>query len=394
MTPYPLRVLLILLEPPLPFGNAASRWFHVLYQELLKREHKVTVLVASGLEKDIQKAKEQFSGNEYDMQIFPFAKSSSYKDKLNHLLYPHRNKFSADFMAALKKVRPDSFDIIHIEQTWAGWTALPWSHKALINVHHLQTIDLQYVKARGWKQNLLYKRWFHTEKKLLSRYPYVRTCSPRLEPYIQSWGKKKIVKTVPVGMDSSLYPFIPSEQRQTEKPILTLIGNMGWYPSVSAAIRLLEHLWPQIKEQVPEARCRIVGWSAKSALKNYLDLPGVEIYENVPDIQPYFNQASAMLYAPSRGSGMKIKILESMLFGVPVITTSEGAEGLPAEDMVHCGLCEDNEGLIQRTVEILRSPELQEKIRLKARQLVEEHCGPQSTVDQIENLYCAIIKQS
>ena len=55
-----------------------------------------------------------------------------------------------------------------------------------------------------------------------------------------------------------------------------------------------------------------------------------------------------MVYAPSRGSGMKIKILEAMAFGVPVVTTSEGVEGFPAVDGVHAGVCEDDAGLIER----------------------------------------------
>lgn len=393
MASHPLRILLILIEPPLPFGNAASRWFHVLYNQLLERDHDVRVLVASGVERDIEKTKEVFKDSKYDLQIFPFGKSSGFKDKIKNFLFPHQIKFSPDFHMALKQAKPESYDIVHIEQTWAGWTGLKWPEKSLINVHHLQTIDLEFVKPKTLKDSLLYKRWFATEKKLLSQYPYVRSCSPRLEPYIKSWGHKKHVQTIPVGMDPSLYPYIESSARQSDEPILTLIGNMGWYPSISAAQRLLDKLWPSIKKQVPQAKCRIVGWSARTALKNYLDLPDVEILENVPEIQPYFNEASVMLYAPSRGSGMKIKVLEAMLFGVPVITTSEGSEGLPVEDMVHCGLSDDNEDLIKKAVTILKSVELQESLRTNARQLVSSHCGPKETVNQIEDFYKLILSK-
>ena len=67
-----------------------------------------------------------------------------------------------------------------------------------------------------------------------------------------------------------------------------------------------------------------------------------------------------MVYAPSRGSGMKIKILEAMASGVPVVTTSEGVEGLPAVDGVHAGVCEDDAGLIDRTVALLEDPDAAE----------------------------------
>ena len=66
----PLRILLVLIEPPLPFGNAASRWFHVLYSQLLDRGHDVQVLVASGVERDIEKSKEMFSDPKFKIKVF------------------------------------------------------------------------------------------------------------------------------------------------------------------------------------------------------------------------------------------------------------------------------------------------------------------------------------
>ena len=385
-----LRILLVLIEPPLPFGNAASRWFHVLYRELKKRGHYVKTLVASGNEKDIAKARTEFS-QDSEMEIYPFAKARGWGGKIGNLLSPHKVKLTGDFDLALRRAQPEDFDIVHVEQTWGGWASWDWPERTLINVHHLQSIDLSEIRPKAWKERLLFQRWFATERKILSHYPFVRTCSPRLEPNIKNWGEKKILQTIPVGMDHSLYPYVEKEKRQSREPILTLIGNMGWYPSVSAARRLLKEIWPRVKESVPQAKCRIVGWSAKSALKEFANLADVEILENVPEIRPYFEEASLLLYAPSRGSGMKIKVLEAMLFGVPVVTTSEGAEGLPAQDMVHCGLIDDNEGLIERAIKVLSSMELQEDMRVKARQLVESHCGPKPTVDQVEGLYAKML---
>ena len=97
-----------------------------------------------------------------------------------------------------------------------------------------------------------------------------------------------------------------------------------------------------------------------------------------------------MLYAPGRGSGMKVKILESFGFGVPVVTTSEGVEGLPALDGVHAGVCDDDAGLIDRTVELLRDRAGQNRQRAAGRALVESHCGPKPTVDAIEQIYAGL----
>jgi len=388
-----LKILLILIEPPLPFGNAGSRWFHVLYHQLKANGHEVRCLVASGVEKDIAKAKEVFADVDPPMAVFPFDRKTGLLQKLKSYLYPHRSKFSSDFLNTFQSLEPDSFDVIHVEQTWAGWVTRQWSHKTLLNVHFLQAIDLQYVKPKSLKERLLYKRYFKTEKQLISEFPFVRTCTPRLEKTIKGFGlPKKILETVPFGIDLSLYPFIPAAKRQSREPIVTLIGNMGWYPSASSAERLLKHLWPRIRQEVPSARCRIVGWKARAALKDYLHMEGVEILENVPDIAPYFEEASVLVYPPVRGSGMKIKVQEAMAFGVPVVTTSEGSEGLPVVDREHMGLSETDEGLIERAVEILQSPDLQERLRTNARALLESFCDPKATVGAIEDLYQKILE--
>ena len=62
-----------------------------------------------------------------------------------------------------------------------------------------------------------------------------------------------------------------------------------------------------------------------------MNLPDVSIEENVPDIRPYFERSSVFLYPPARGSGMKIKVLEAMAFGMPLVTTEHGAEGMLEE---------------------------------------------------------------
>ena len=84
---------------------------------------------------------------------------------------------------------------------------------------------------------------------------------------------------------------------------------------------------------------------------------------------------------------MKVKIQEAMAFGVPVVTTSDGVEGLPARDGQHAGISDDDAGLIERTVALLRDPGRQDRQRRAARQLLETHCGPEPTVAAIEAIY-------
>ncbi|MFH1923635.1 MAG: glycosyltransferase family 4 protein [Planctomycetota bacterium] len=197
---------------------------------------------------------------------------------------------------------------------------------------------------------------------------------------------------MPLGVDASLYPFIRAAKR-VDEPVVTLIGSMHWYPGYSAARRLLTRLWPRIKARVPNARLQIVGWNACKMLHEFRALPDVVVQENVADTGPYFERTSVFLYAPERGSGMKVKILEAMAYGVPVVTTSEGVEGLPAVDGEHAGISETDAGLVERTVRLLRDPRAQNRQRIAARQLVQRHCGPAQTLDGVEAMYDRMVHE-
>ena len=257
-------------------------------------------------------------------------------------------------------------------------------------MHHLVWIDLEYTRPATLRGR--FERWLmlRAERMLVRRLRRFRACSPRLVPEMLKVNAGARITTVPVGIDSTLYPFIPDEKR-TGEPVVSVIGNMGWYPTHSAAIRLLTRLWAEIKKRVPAARLQLVGWGAKAALADYLNLPDVTVEENVPDTRPYFEQTAVMLYAPGRGSGMKIKILEAFGYGVPVVTTSEGIEGLPAIDGIHAGVCEDDGGLIDRAVTLLHDPAAQNRQRAAGRALLESHCGPKPTVDAIEAIYARML---
>jgi hypothetical protein len=88
---------------------------------------------------------------------------------------------------------------------------------------------------------------------------------------------------------------------------------------------------------------------------------------------------------------MKVKVMEAFALGTLVVTTPEGVEGIPAQDGVHAGICEDDLGLIEQTVELLKDPSIQQVRRVKARQLIESYCSPQVTIEQIEQFYYSML---
>jgi polysaccharide biosynthesis protein PslH len=389
----PLRVVVVTVEAPVPFGNAAARWFYVLLRELVARGHRVTCFSACGKASEMDEARRLFPAPEYDLRLYPFPVRGGLRAKLETLRRPYSYMFSAELKRDLEAELARGFDVLHLEQLWAGWLGLAHRDRALVNVHYLFSVDLADIPLRGVQNRF---RWWVTrraERRLLRAFPQIVTLSDRLREEIVRIYPRAHVSTCSLGIDTALYPYIADERRPPE-PVVSLIGNMGWYPTHSAAVRLLTRLWPEIKKRVPTAKAQLVGWGARTALAEYLAMPDVTVEENVPDTRPYFERTGVMLYAPGRGSGMKIKILESLGFGVPVVTTSEGVEGLPARDGVHAGVCEDDAGLIERTVVLLGDPAAQNRQRAAGRALLESHCAPKPTVDAVERIYARMLATS
>jgi len=378
----PKRILMVMVEPPLPFGNAAGRWYYVLMRELQARGHRVTAFAACSKAEDVARATRLFPAPDYDLRAYPFPTRRGLVAKLDTLRRPYSYMFSEELKKDLGAELAKGFDVLHLETLSSGWLGLGLVDRCLLNVHFLYDIDLEEVQVAPWQRFMMHR----AEHRLLRSYPRVNVLSDRMARRVRRIDGRAEVSITPLGIDPTLYPYIPDERRDVG-PVVTVIGSMNWYPTHSAAVRLLSDLWPRIKQSVPAARVEIVGWGARTALREYLDMPDVTIVEDVIEIQPYFERAGVLLYAPRRGSGMKIKVLESFLYGIPVVTTTEGVEGIPAEDGVHAGICDDDEGLIRRTVELLLDQDLSNRRREAARRLAEARCGPGPTVDAFEALY-------
>jgi polysaccharide biosynthesis protein PslH len=385
-----LRVIIVLPVAPLPFGNAAARWFYVLIKTLVDRGHDVTCFASCNHISDIAEVNTIFSPQDYDLRCYPVPAEGGRFSKLETLRRPYSYIFSRELQQDLAAEVAKGCDVLHCEVLFSGWLGLPHRDRTVVNVHYLHSLDNTFTRTHSLETKL--RGWItdRAERKLMAAFPQMITLSERLSQHVRQANPQTNVHTVPLGIDFDFYPFAASRQPNPQ-PIVGLIGGFQWGPSYSAAERLITRLWPEIKQRVPNAKLQIVGRDAKPALAKFVDTPGLEIHSDVPDTLPYFERTDVMLYAPVAGSGMKVKVMEAFALGTPVVTNAEGIEGLPARDRVHAGICEDDRGSIDRTVELLTDPALAQQLRLNARALLEQYCSPAVTVSQIERVYQQII---
>ncbi|MGC3968246.1 MAG: glycosyltransferase family 4 protein [Pirellulales bacterium] len=386
------RIVVVTPRGPIPFGNADSRWYYVLLRGLVERGYDVTGLSACRSTAEAELTQQYFPRGEYDVRTFVYPHRTGPWSRFQSWLRPHSYMFSQEFHATLEAELRRGFSVLHLEQLCAGWLGFKYAHSSLLNIHNLTSIDLTNAKEADKSLLPEWRLAKRAETAILPRYPYIRTLTKRLEQAVRQSATTAKVSTVPIGIDTTLYRYIPEHER-TAEPVITLIGSMDWYPSVSAAKRLISRLWPRIKEKVPAAQLRIIGWHAKSCLKEFVGTPDVTVLENVESTTDYFRQTGVFVYAPECGTGMKVKILEAMAYGVPIVTTSEGVEGFPEEVKDILETADDDAGIVNRAVEMLVNREKQNTSRAVGRQLVEQYCSPRPTLDGIEELYQPLFRR-
>lgn len=382
------KVMLILNEAPLPYAGAASRWYYILCKELQRRNIDLDLFVACSKEEQIGRVRELFP----EAHVFHYGRSSGFFNKVHTLMRPFSYTISKEMELAIKSKNYDDYDVIHVEQTFATW-ALPYiNKKCMLSIHYLANVDLKNTKTKTFKDYLILPLLKMTEKKLINRYQFIKACSPEIEKEVLNWFPLKKTNSFPFAIDIESYRFLPKEER-TRTNTITLIASMNWYPGKSAALNLINEIWPKLKQLNPLMKLRIVGWEARSILKDYLLLPDVEILENVPEIKKYFYESDVFVYTPDQGSGIKIKIQEAMLFGAPIVTNANGVEGLTLNNENEVLVASNNEEAIHLIHQLYNDVDLQERLRINARRAIECTCNGKVVVDKLLDFYRIIKKE-
>jgi glycosyltransferase involved in cell wall biosynthesis len=130
---------------------------------------------------------------------------------------------------------------------------------------------------------------------------------------------------IPNGVDADAFPFAAPQGRP---PVLVFFGNLGYFHNVEPARFLAERVMPLVREQVPEARLRLVGARPAATVRRLTELEGVELAADVPDMAAELGRAAVAVLPSFSGSGIKNKILEAFCAGLPVVSNRLGVQGV------------------------------------------------------------------
>jgi glycosyltransferase involved in cell wall biosynthesis len=387
-----VTVFIVAPSCPHPFGDTAAKWFDVLVRELVRRGHHVTLLcVTEEPARHIEDARRALagiaSGGRLDVTFHPLVMTRpAWRRRLASLRQPFSEIRQADDVQRLVDERlARGYDVFHLEQLWTGWLAAGVP-RSVINVHHLEVIDMEGQPAGSLAERKARWQMRRATAAIVGQANHLRLFTSRLSERARAYNPSARHWVVPFALDLANYEQAPL----SGEPVVGLIGSMHWAPSRSAAERLITSIWPRVRSAVPSARLLVAGWQADRYLARYAGLPGVELRANISHPREFFAEAGVLAYAPQRGSGMKIKVMEAMAYGVPVVTTTEGVEGLQVEPGRHAHVADDDATLAEMIVGVLRDRAAAARMAHEARTLILEQHNPAVVVDRIIDMYDAV----
>jgi glycosyltransferase involved in cell wall biosynthesis len=175
------------------------------------------------------------------------------------------------------------------------------------------------------------------------------------------------------GIDSVVVrPFIEGNPPRVETlrlPRLGYIGHLRWQPNVFGLDWFCREVWPLVRERVPEATLTIAGTGLGKRSDGTLDVPpewdkpGITTVGFVENLEDVYRSTLAMVAPVVGGSGVRMKLLETMSVGMPTVTTTDGAAGLGVENEREVLIADAPADFANGVVRILADASLRERLR-------------------------------
>ena len=210
----------------------------------------------------------------------------------------------------------------------AEW--LPHRERTFVDLDDFESVkQAQSLPPRGlrpwhWLLWLDNQRLRRLERTAPRRYGRCVVCSDVQRASFPARQRKRVL-VMPNGFPPGLLAYPPP---RPSEPTIVFVGTMEYKPNVDAAFWLAKDIFPSIARRVPEARLLLVGHDTRHRLRPLADGHRIVATGSVADVTPLVGEAAVSVAPIRAGSGTRIKILEALALGVPVVSTTLGAEGL------------------------------------------------------------------
>lgn len=251
---------------------------------------------------------------------------------------------------------------------------------SVITFHHLisEMVGQSLRHTAGSRQRWYLERDLRKARRMETRalhtYDRIIVCSSEDASAMARLGDGAAidrVRVVPNGVDVAAF-------RSTEvpgEPRVLFPGSLAYSPNVDGARWFCGEVWPRVRDAVPDAELMLAGRDPVPEVTALAALPGVSVHANVPSMADYFERARVVVVPLRVGTGTRLKALEAMASGRPVVGTTVGLEGIGAIDGTHALIRDDPAAIACGVVEALERNELARALGEAARRHVERSFG-------------------
>jgi O-antigen biosynthesis protein len=301
----------------------------------------------------------------------------------------HEVEWAIHRLLYLKKV-----DVLQLEYTPLGQYAGRFRQIASILFEHdiyFQSIARQLGNMQGAirraKSTFEYLRALRYELRLLPKMDRIQVCSSENRDFLLSYLpslRGRIDPHLRAGIDTTRYLLPQSHER--EPNTMLFLGGFRHLPNLEALDWFTRLALPRILERKPEARLIVIG-SDPPPRHSLPHLPdSVELVGFVDDVLEPLARYALFICPILSGSGVRVKLLEAFAAGIPVVSTSIGAEGLAAADGDICAIADDPQEFADRVLDLFERPDYAQSLAGRARaRVVETHDMARMTRKLVES---------
>ncbi|NWG27146.1 MAG: glycosyltransferase family 4 protein [Ignavibacteriaceae bacterium] len=327
------KILFLFPRTPLNYNTSNDKRQYLIYSTLNKKFE--TKILTFG-------EKDEVTGEQITVRL----KNSNFKKifyfisrlKSSRLTHYQSEKFKYQLQKILASYEPD---IIYIEHLLLMQYILKLETNAKIVFYNDESN--WFVDENNLRGNL-YQSLRNIGLTSLERIASLKACliltiSNEEAEFLRAKGIKN-VETISYGIDTDYFKF---DWRKPEDKTILFIGDYSHYPNRQAAKILVTKVLPALNNL--GVRLKLVGRNT-NRIKN-LVRDNVEIYNNVPDVRPFYYNSSVFAAPIFSGAGMRVKILEAALCGIPLIISPAANLGINFFDRDQVFICKSTDEFVK-----------------------------------------------
>lgn len=398
-----MNILMLCNKSPYPPSEGGPMAMNSIVNGLLNAGHKIKILAVNSekyhiTEKNIPKSYREKTSIELvdiDLRIKPIeAFKNLFTDKSYHVERFISDDFRNKLVEILKKER---YDIVQLEMIYmAPYIETIREHSKALIVLRAHNVEHLIWDRIAKKTRFLPKRWYINhlvrtlrkyEMEAINKVDGIAAITYRDAAFFRGETAVPVID-IPYGVDPD--EFEPHYEVK-ENPSLYHIGSMNWMPNEEGIYWFLQNVWDKVAKREPELNLNLAGrhmpkWLTKLKKKN------INVLGEVPDAKEFIKNNDIAIVPLLSGSGIRIKIIESMAMGRTVITTMVGAEGIQYSEYENIIIADSPAKMVEVICKIIKDPQEAQRIGWNARRLVEDLYDNKKIIERLLIFYDEISK--